>query len=435
MKKMVLWVSVLLGALLKVSLCAANGFIDDARVDFGARNYYYNNDYRSGPANPSKIEEWGQGFILNMESGYTTGPVGFGLDASAMLGIKLDSGGRAGDANSTRQPGIMFPQRTDHSAEDEFSTLGLTPKVKFSKTVFRYGTLQPVLPVLVNNDGRLLPMWFNGWQIDSKDLSNAELVAGRLNKVKAPGSTNLEGMRIAGGTERSEDFEYAGISYKLSDSLTSKYYYGKLKNYYAQHFLGLVHSVNVGGSAFKTDFRYFNSYGVGENTHNPRYGSSGYFDGATVGKVDNQAYSLLFTLSNNGHAFGAGYQVLKGDSDFPFINQGDGSSAYLPTSIQVLKFTRAGERSWQARYGYDFAKAGIPGLSFNAIYVSGSNIKTKIGDVKEHEIDTTLSYIFQGGALKNLEVQWRRGQLSSDFPNVRDQVENRLIFNYRVDLL
>ncbi len=37
--------------------------------------------------------EWGQGFLGIFQSGYTEGTVGFGIDAHAMLGLKLDGGG------------------------------------------------------------------------------------------------------------------------------------------------------------------------------------------------------------------------------------------------------------------------------------------------------------------------------------------------------
>lgn len=46
-----------------------------------------------GANQQSKSEEWAQGFVLNAKSGYTQGVIGFGVDAIAMLGLKLDSGG------------------------------------------------------------------------------------------------------------------------------------------------------------------------------------------------------------------------------------------------------------------------------------------------------------------------------------------------------
>jgi hypothetical protein len=101
-------------AVAAVSHANAEGFIDDSHAKIEARNVYFNQDNRCGPAQPSKLEEWGQGFILNFTSGYTQGPVGFGVDALGMLGIRLDSGrGTHGNPNSVSQGGFVFPTDSD----------------------------------------------------------------------------------------------------------------------------------------------------------------------------------------------------------------------------------------------------------------------------------------------------------------------------------
>ena len=64
-------------------------FIEDSHATLQTQNIYLNRDFREGTGQ-SKREEWSQGFLLNIESGFTEGTVGFGLDAMGMLGIKLD---------------------------------------------------------------------------------------------------------------------------------------------------------------------------------------------------------------------------------------------------------------------------------------------------------------------------------------------------------
>src|SRR5690606_40909250 len=71
----------------------------------------------------SKGEEWGQGFLLNFQSGYTAGPVGFGLDALGQVGIRLDSGGRTTKPDRNRNPGIVFPLEDDGRSEEHTSEL------------------------------------------------------------------------------------------------------------------------------------------------------------------------------------------------------------------------------------------------------------------------------------------------------------------------
>ena len=86
----------MLTGLLSLSVCASamaqdEGFFDGAKADLMLRNYYFNRDFRDHSAGKSKVDEWAQGFILKFSSGYTPGPVGFGLEGIAMLGVKLDS--------------------------------------------------------------------------------------------------------------------------------------------------------------------------------------------------------------------------------------------------------------------------------------------------------------------------------------------------------
>ena len=128
-----------LGALTQQAVAA--GFIEDSKANLTLRNFYINTDNREGAVSPSKQEEWGQGFIFNYASGYTQGPLGFGVDALGLLGVRLDSGGKAGKAGVDRTPGTLFPLERDGSPVDEFSSLGLTAKAKISNTEFRYGTL------------------------------------------------------------------------------------------------------------------------------------------------------------------------------------------------------------------------------------------------------------------------------------------------------
>ena len=157
--------SVLTGGLgMVLSPLASADFLSDSKANLNLRNFYFNNDNRDGTAAPSKTEEWGQGFMLNYQSGFTEGTVGFGVDAIGLLGITLDSGEGRHVGSS------MIPNDGDKAA-DEWSRFGATGKVRFSKTELRYGTLQPKLPILVANDGRVLPQTFEGGLLTSKEIN------------------------------------------------------------------------------------------------------------------------------------------------------------------------------------------------------------------------------------------------------------------------
>ena len=444
MNKSTLALAVAVGVLAQQA--GAAGFIEDSKATLGLRNFYINTDNRDGTG-ANKNEEWGQGFDLRFISGYTQGTVGFGIDAIGLLGVRLDSGGGTNGATATSYGGTVFPSKSNGEAVDNFSSLGLTAKAKISQTELKLGTLQPKNPVIVTNDGRLLPQTWQGGQITSGEIKDLTLVGGQIEHVKGRNSSNNEQLSIGGANARvanSNKFIYAGSDYKITKDLTAQYYYGNLEDFYKQHFLGLVHNWAIGPGVLKSDLRYFNSSDDGANSNTAAYFSNGNYNGVPSGKgpVDNNLYSGLFLYTVAGHTFGGGYQVSNGSSDFPWLNQGDGSSNYTITDMQIQKFGRAGEKTWQVRYSFDFAKVGVPGLTAGAVYLKGDDIDTvganrqqAASGASEWERDFTLAYVVPEGPLKNVGFMWKNATWRTDLPNTRSQDENRLILSYSIPLL
>src|SRR5690606_31651235 len=163
-----------------------------------------------------------------------------------------------------------FPTDENGRAVDDFSSLGLTGKVRISKTEARIGTLQPKLPVVSFNDGRLLPQTFEGGQITSNEFDNLTLIGGQLEHAKGRNSTSAEGLSIGGANNArtgqfSNTFYFAGADYKITKDLLAQYYYGNLEDFYKQHFFGLTHNWAIGPGSLKTDLRYFHSDSDGKN--------------------------------------------------------------------------------------------------------------------------------------------------------------------------
>ncbi|WP_462401544.1 OprD family porin [Pseudomonas sp. Marseille-QA0332] len=417
-------------------------FIDNSNASLKLRNFYFNTDNRnSGSSSANYVEEWGQGFQFEFSSGFTEGIVGVGIDALGLAGVRLDSGrGRHGNPNSTSYGGALFPTDGDGRAENEFSHLGLTAKAKIAATELKYGTLMPKLPVISYNDGRLLPQTYEGVEITSKEIHNATIVGGQVKRSKGRNSSNSYPLSIAGannpnGGKFSNKFYYAGIDYKWNGNLLIQYYYGELDQFYKQNFVGLNYKHSIAGGILTTDLRSFYSSAVGANDRDPRYFTSGWYGNTSTGKVDNRLSSVLLTYTNAGHTFGTGYQISQGKSDFPWLNQGDGSTSYLITDMQIQKFARAGERTWQARYSFDLAAVGLPGANFGLVYLKGSDIDSKISDRKEWERDFTLSYTIQSGPVKGLGLTWKNATWRNNIPGANDQDENRLILSYTIPLL
>jgi hypothetical protein len=454
MTKSPLALAVVLGAIAQQA--GAAGFVEDSKASLGLRNFYINADNREvgrgvTAAQPNKQEEWGQAFMFNYTSGFTQGTVGFGVDALGLLGVRLDSGkGTHYNPSSDNYSGIVFPTDSNGEAVNDFASLGLTGKVKVSKTEARLGTLQPKLPVVTFNDGRLLPQTFEGGQITSNEIDNLTLIGGKLEHSKGRTSSNSESLSIGSANNAktgrfSNEFYYAGLDYKINKDLLAQYYYGTLNEFYQQHFLGLTHNLALPVGSLKSDLRYFKSTADGKNDTDAGladgYTAAGYYGtnaggGAiTKGEVDNRTWSGQFTYTLDSHAVSVGYQQVSGDSNFPYLDQGDGATAYLITDRQIGKFLRAGERTWLAEYAYDFAKIGAPGLKATITYLKGDNIDSVTGDQSEWERDFRLDYAIQEGTLKGLGFSWRNAALRSTVASQNDQDENRLIVSYTLPLM
>ncbi|EIK53176.1 hypothetical protein YO5_13533 [Stutzerimonas stutzeri TS44] len=409
--------SSLTAAILGMSTTASAAFVEDSKATVELRNFYMNRDFRGSESTQAKAEEWAQGFLLKMESGYTEGPLGFGLDALGLLGVKLDS---SPDRTGTQ---ILQSDRETGRAQDDYGSAGLTAKARLSATTLHVGTLQPVLPVVMRNDSRLLPQTFRGAWLQSKEVDGLTLDLGKLDRVNLRNSSNNEEMLVFNGGKRnivpgsqtsSDEFLFAGGRYAWTPELSSSYYYGGLDGIYKEHNLGLLHVLPLGDKqSLKTDLRY---------VHQTDDGGS---------NVDADTFGAMFTYRLGGHAFGAGYQHVSGDTGFAYIAGSDNSLINL---LQINDFGNQDEKSWQLRYDYDFAVMGIPGLTLMTRYVSGDNVDrgAGLGEGKTWERNTDLAYVFQSGPLKNLGLKLRNATTRSNFQSDLD--ENRFIVSYALPL-
>ncbi|MBA6087948.1 OprD family porin [Pseudomonas monteilii] len=402
-------------ALAGVAPMSQAAFFEDSTATFETRNMYFNRDFRDGTsAQQSKRDEWAQGFILNFESGYTDGTVGFGLDALGMLGIKLDSSPDRTDTG-------LLPTHDDGKAADEYSKLGLTGKVKISQTELKIGTLIPELPTLQPNDGRILPQTFEGRLLTSKEIKGLTFTGGRLDKAKDRNDTNWEDLALNnkngrfGGSFSADNLALGGLDYQFTDRITGSYHFAQLDDIYRQHFIGMVATQPWGPGTFGADLRLAVSDDAGA---------------AKAGNIDNTTVNGMLSYALGGHKVSAAWQQLSGDSAFPYV---DGADPYLVNFVQINDFAGADERSWQARYDYNFAALGVPGLTFMTRYISGDNVSRAAGgEGKEWERNTELKYVVQSGPLKNVAVRLRNATFRSNF--ARDADEVRLLVSYSVAL-
>lgn len=378
----------------------ASGFFDDAKSDVLLRNFYLSNDYRSPtPSGKNYKQEWAQGFIGNFSSGFTEGTVGFGIDAHAFAGLKLDGGkGHSGTG--------LLPVDSDGRSENDYSSAGGALKLKVSRTTLAFGEMTVENPVFDTSDKRLQPEYATGFLLNSAEFDNVNLVAGHFTAFKNQDSSSGKGDFYGYGANT----EAGGISFIGADLFGSSpiggaLYASELSDTWHQYY-GNLHFKQSG---VLLDANLYHTRDTGR---------------ALAGEIDNTAFSLSGKYSFGPHAVMLGWQRINGDTPFDFVG---GDSIYLANSIKYADFNGANERSWQARYDLDFGAFGIPGLNFMTRYVSGSHIdgthaprggaynpfdadsgdyQPQQGDGGKHwERDIDLKYIVQSGAAKDLSVQ------------------------------
>lgn len=421
----------LLALAVGASLClpalatAEEGFVEGASATLQARNYYFSRDYSDivGANQQSKAEEWAQGFILNVQSGYTQGTVGFGVDVLGQFGIKLDSGG--GRINTG-----LLPADSDGKAPDNYGRLGAALKARLSQTELKVGELTPNLPVLTFSDIRLLPPTYQGASVVSREIDGLTLQGGQLRSGSLLNEAGDGKMRAKlghvpqlGGNAATDRFNYVGADYAFNEQRTSVgAWYAQLEDIYNQRFYSLKHNEPLGDWVLGLNIGFYDSEDDGNRL---------------LGAIDNQAAFTQLSARHGGHMLMLGYQAIFGDDAFPRVFN---NITPLGNEVPTYEFAGADERSWQLRYDYDFAASGIPGLIAGVRYIKGDNVDVQATnrggpryEGKEWERDLDLGYTFQSGFLKNLNVRVRNVVARSNYRTDID--ENRLIFNYTWTLL
>ncbi len=420
--------SISLGTLavaLSIPLAAQAAFIEDSKASLELRNFYMNRDFRSEGAAQSKAEEWAQGFLLRYESGFTEGTVGVGVDAYGFAGLKLDSGG------GTSGTQLLLPKDRRGNVPSSYGSLGGTFKARLSESTLKTGTLMPKIPTVSSGDGRLIPQTFRGLMINSQEIENLTANIGRLDRMKQRNSTDSAPIvlnNFSGSQDKRNNtstrsnqgetskFDFAGINYTWGDTgLSTGYNYAKFHGEYKQHILNGLYILQIDDKqSLKADLRYAKT---------SQDSGSG---------IDNKAFSSMLTYGLGYNSFGLGFQNMSGDTGYAYIELTD---PFLTNYVQIRDFAATDERSWQARYDYNFAGLGVPGLSLMTRYIRGSNIRmgSGVSSGKEWERDTDIAYVIQEGPLKNLGVKWRNATLRSDVSGKID--ENRLIVSYTIPLL
>lgn len=411
----------------------AEGFVEGSSLKLINRNFYFNRDFRSrgdglfNGRQQSYREEWAQGFQGFFSSGYTQGTVGVGVDAHALLGVKLDSGGGTSGTN-------LLPLDSQRQADDNYSAAGAALKLRAFNTELKLGDLFPITPVFQRGDGRLLPQSFRGVSLQNASIDSLILQGGHLHSARNKASSNHDGEMTTeyGGTTYGSA-SYFGGDYEFAGGTLLSLYQAQFEDVWNQTYLSLGHQFSLSDESILA---------LGANLYRTRDEGS-----ARAGEIDTDSWSAYASLRLGAHRFMVAHQRIDGDQPFDYL--GDGDSIYLANSVLYSDFNSPNERSWQLRYDFDMAALGVPGLSFMTRYLRGTDIDNSkvdpngayayyavLGDGGKHwERDIEVKYVVQGGPAKDLSVAVQQTIHRANAAQADGDVDQvRIITQYPLDV-
>ncbi|MGB9091855.1 MAG: OprD family porin [Pseudomonas farsensis] len=407
----------------------ADGFIEGSSLNLNFRNAYFNRNERNAGVRDKR--EWGQGAVARFESGYTPGVIGFGLDAHAMVGLKLDGGdGRAGTS--------ILPSEPGDKSRQAFSTAGAALKLKGFDTEFKAGDLFLTNPVIAGGETRMLPQTFRGFALSNTSIDGLMLEGGQVSFTKPynqSGHRRIDtyyGALQDGG--KSKHLNWAGASWSGTENITANLYAAELKDVWNQYYADFDYTYVVNDLvSLNPGVHFYHTQDTGQSL---------------LGSIDNNTYSVHFTVAAGYHSVTAAYQRVNGNTPFDYINLGD--SIYLDNSRMYSDFNAPNERSWKLQYDYDFAGVGVPGLSGTVSYSRGEADLTKATqdtthyayynpegkNAKHWERDLDLKYVFQEGDFKDLSVlvRYATHRAGQGYSEQDDNDEVRVIVDYPVNV-
>jgi outer membrane porin, OprD family len=386
----------------------AKGFLEDSHLSGSTKNFFakeqqqrggefhYQKD--GGTASTPNRNTWTQGTIIDYASGFTQGRIGFAVEGAVYNEVALEQGRAriAGGSNRTL---------TDHNGEavDQWSKLGIgNVKARVSNTVFTAGRQSINTPVVAYIGNRALPSSFEGFSLKSDEFDTLSLQAGTFDRVSPrteQSQTKFVSEYSANRTQTSDRISMAGADWTPSKALTVSIYGSNVEDFWNQYYLRIAHDLGDSSVlALNTDFNYYNTKDSGSSK---------------MGKIDNNTYSLAFTLSHMAHSLTLAYQEVNSNEFFDYVHE---TNAIFLSNSLLSDFNGPNEKSVQIGYGLNMAEYGVPGLKFSVYSARGFDIDgtrykgtaydvTNMNGEKHQEYGLGTSYTLQDGALKGSSVK------------------------------
>src|SRR5690606_30471612 len=233
-------------------------------------------------------------------------------------------------------------------------------KYKFNDVVNAYYYVTDLkdldLPVLASNTARLVPEYYTGVLIESNEIENLNLIAGKFTENQLSNQINSDGAEL----DRAVVW---GAKYKFNDAVNASYYGTDIKDRLDRHYINTNYNYALANESTLThDFSGYHT--KWDKEANPYLYSQ---IGSPDDSFDNTILALSTTYNRGPHNVMVAYQQNFGNTGYDYglgTGVGDGKQTiYMPNSY-LSDFIGNDEKSAQLQYTFDFGAVNVPGLSW-----------------------------------------------------------------------
>ena len=386
----------------------AQGFVEDAKGSVLFRTGYIHRDKTNFNDNVTGAEKRvtdtssaAQSAIVKLESGFTKGIIGFGVNITGDASFKLGSNNNAGNGMIPRETGINDKgelQKGIGDTYDHWTRGGASVKARVSNTTVEYGTQVLDIPVLASNTARMVPEYFTGVLAKSREIENLELVAGKFTKDQYSDQIDSDGRHL-------DNAIVWGANYKFNDQLNTSYYGLDSEDALERHYINANYTLPLAEKRSLTlDFNgYHTEWDKEAGTYSSTKGNE------NVDGRSNSIWSLAGTLNQGAHSVMLAYQQNTGNTGYDYGENADGAQSIYVANSYLSDFIGNHEKSAQVQYNLNFADYGVPGLNWTSAFVYGWDIKVNNSakEGQEREFFNQVKYTAQSGFAKDASLRVR----------------------------
>jgi hypothetical protein len=273
------------------------------------------------------------------------------------------------------------------------------------------------MPYMNRQDIRMIPNTFEGYVLRYPG-KRLEWLAGHVTKIKKRDSEEFVPMAEAAGVDGDDTGTSVVVGrYNFADN--------SVLGVVFQHTDDLFSTAFSDGTVRRT---LSENWGLQLAAQLTKQWSVG---GEKLGDFSTHTWGLRGMLSYRGAVLTTAY-TKTGDAAIrkPF----GGTPGF--TSSMIFDFDRANEEAWRIGLSQNFAKLGLPGVSFIVNYTESRNSTTDIGELlpDADELDITVDFRPEKGFFKGLWLRVRYSDANRGSP-VADREDWRITLNYGVSAL